>query len=186
MRGWKRRAGRCRRASSSAVPPALRTDPGYLFAHVQDARRSGRLDEALGWLKLAPSDPAKLVDPDKWWSERRMVARALIDRGAFDKAYAVCDAAVASSSPAKSTPRFTPAGSRCAFSTIPPKPRRISPTLPRPRRRRFRSRAPITGGAAPRRRSGSPTTRAVSTAAPPAIPSPITASSRRTSSAPRT
>ena len=45
--------------------------------------------------------PAKLVDPDKWWSERRMVARALIDRGAYDKAYAVCDGAPASSSPAQ-------------------------------------------------------------------------------------
>ncbi len=87
--------------ASSSVPQAMRSDPGYVFAHVQDARRSGRLDEALGWLKLAPSDPAKLVDPDKWWSERRMIARAFIDHGAYDKAYAVCDAAVASSSPAR-------------------------------------------------------------------------------------
>ena len=69
--------------SSSAVPQALRTDPGYLFAHVQDARRSGRLDEALAWLKLAPTDPAKLVDPDKWWTERRMIARLLLDREAI-------------------------------------------------------------------------------------------------------
>jgi soluble lytic murein transglycosylase len=68
---------------------------------VQDARRSGRLDEAMAWLKLAPSDPAKLVDPDKWWSERRMIARAWLDRGAYDKAYQVCDQAVASSSPAR-------------------------------------------------------------------------------------
>jgi soluble lytic murein transglycosylase len=87
--------------ASSAVPQALRTDPGYLFAHVQDSRRSGRLDEAIGWLKLAPSDPDKLVDPDKWWSERRMVARMLIDRGQYDKAYAVAAEGVARSSPSK-------------------------------------------------------------------------------------
>ncbi len=83
------------------MPLPLRSDPGYIFAHVQDARRAARLDEAAGWLKLAPSDPATLVDPDKWWSERRMVARGFIDRGAYDKAYAICAAAVASSSPAK-------------------------------------------------------------------------------------
>ncbi len=87
--------------SSSAVPQPVRNDPGYLFAHVQDARRSGRLAEADSWLQLAPNDPDKLVDPDKWWSERRMVARLWLDRGAYDKAYAVCAAAIASSSPAR-------------------------------------------------------------------------------------
>jgi soluble lytic murein transglycosylase len=85
---------------SSAVPQALRGDPGYLFAHVQDARRSGRYDEAIAWLKLAPKDPDKLVDPDSWWSERRMIARALIDKGEYDKAYALCAEAVTASSPA--------------------------------------------------------------------------------------
>jgi soluble lytic murein transglycosylase len=87
--------------TSSAVSQALRSDPGYLFAHVQDARRSGRYDEAIAWLKLAPSDPAKLVDPDDWWSERRMIARALIDRGEYEKAYRLCADAVTASSPAR-------------------------------------------------------------------------------------
>jgi soluble lytic murein transglycosylase len=87
--------------TSAAVPPALRADPGYLFAHVQDARRSGRLDEAEAWLKLAPHDADKLVDPDKWWSERRMVARALLDKGQYERAYSVCAEALARSSPAR-------------------------------------------------------------------------------------
>jgi soluble lytic murein transglycosylase len=87
--------------ASSAVPQAMRSDPGYLFAHVQDARRSGRLDEAMSWLKLAPADPDKLVDPDKWWSERRMIARAWLDRGAYDKAYLVAAEGVARTSPAR-------------------------------------------------------------------------------------
>ena len=85
----------------NAVPPALRTDPGFIFAHVQDARRSGRLDEALAWLKQAPSEPDKLVDPDKWWTERRMVARLLLDHGQPDKAYEVAAEAVARSSPSR-------------------------------------------------------------------------------------
>jgi soluble lytic murein transglycosylase len=87
--------------TSSATPQALRSDPGYLFAHVQDARRSGRFDEAIAWLKLAPGDPVLLVDPDSWWSERRMIARSLIDRGDYEKAYRLCADAVTASSPAR-------------------------------------------------------------------------------------
>ncbi len=87
--------------ASSAVPPALRTEPGYLFAHVQDSRRSGRLDEAMSWLGLAPKDAAKLVDGDKWWTERRMIARMLLDHGAYEKAYTVCAEASPVSSPSR-------------------------------------------------------------------------------------
>src|SRR5207302_25054 len=87
--------------ASTAVPQALRVDPGYIFAHVQDSRRAVRLDEAQAWLKLAPADPAKLVDPDKWWTERRMVARLLVDRGQYDKAYEVAAAGIAASSPSR-------------------------------------------------------------------------------------
>jgi len=87
--------------TSTAVPPTMRSDPGYLFAHVQDSRRSGRLEEAENWLKLAPHDAEKLVDPDKWWSERRMVARAFLDRKQYDHAYEVCAGALARSSPSR-------------------------------------------------------------------------------------
>ena len=98
---WEAAKGPLSARTSSAVPPAARSDPGYLFAHVQDARRSGRLDEAASWLALAPHDADKLVDPDKWWSERRMVARLFLDRGEFEKAYKVCDEAIARSSPGR-------------------------------------------------------------------------------------
>ncbi|MDE3174488.1 MAG: lytic transglycosylase domain-containing protein, partial [Pseudomonadota bacterium] len=98
---WEAAKGPLTARTSSAVPPAARSDPGFLFAHVQDARRAGRLDEAAAWLALAPHDAAKLVDPDKWWSERRMVARLLLDRGENDKAYKVSDEAIARSSPAR-------------------------------------------------------------------------------------
>jgi soluble lytic murein transglycosylase len=87
--------------AAGLVSPALRADPGFIFAHVQDARRGKRLEEAESWLKLAPHDDEKLVDPDKWWSERRMIARALLDKGQVDRAYAVCAEALARSSPAR-------------------------------------------------------------------------------------
>jgi soluble lytic murein transglycosylase len=85
----------------AAVPPALQKDPGLLFARVQDARRANRAREAAGWLALAPTDPAALIDPDKWWTERRMVARELLDIGDLRQAFALCAAAAPSSVPAK-------------------------------------------------------------------------------------
>jgi soluble lytic murein transglycosylase len=83
----------------AAVPASLQGDPGLLFARVQDARRGGRTAEADAWLALAPKDPAALVDPDKWWSERRMVAREWLDRGAPARGYWICANAVTSSAP---------------------------------------------------------------------------------------
>ena len=84
----------------AAVPAALQTDPGLLFARVQDARRSNRTAEAAAWLALAPHDPAQLIDPDKWWTERRMVAREWLDHGNFKSAYELCAGAPTSSEPA--------------------------------------------------------------------------------------
>jgi soluble lytic murein transglycosylase len=85
----------------AAVPPALQKDAGLLFARVQDARRANRAREAAGWLALAPTDPAALIDPDAWWSERRMVARELLDVGDPRQAFALCAAAAPASVPAK-------------------------------------------------------------------------------------
>ncbi len=85
----------------ASVPANLQKDPGLLFARVQDARRSNRTVEAAAWLALAPKDAATLIDPDKWWSERRMIAREFLDRGAPDRAFAVCADAVTVSAPAQ-------------------------------------------------------------------------------------
>jgi soluble lytic murein transglycosylase len=74
-----------------AVPPALRNDPGLLFSRIQYARRAGRVYEAAVLLSLAPHDRAALVNPDRWWSERKMVARTLLDLGEPQLAFEVCD-----------------------------------------------------------------------------------------------
>jgi soluble lytic murein transglycosylase len=92
--------------SAAAVPAALQTDPGLLFAKVQDARRSNRVEEATTLIAQAPRDAAGLVDPDKWWTERRMVAREWLDRGDYAKAYALCAEAITVSSPAEVDARF--------------------------------------------------------------------------------
>ena len=77
-----------------AVPPALRNDPGLLFSRVQYARRAGRVYEAAVLLSLAPRDRAALVNPDRWWSERKMVARTLLDLDEPQLAFEVCDQTV--------------------------------------------------------------------------------------------
>ncbi|HEY5206722.1 MAG TPA: lytic transglycosylase domain-containing protein [Roseiarcus sp.] len=77
-----------------AVPPALRNDPGLLFSRIQYARRSGRVYEAAVLLSLAPHDRAALVNPDRWWSERKMVARTLLDLDEPQLAFEVCDQTV--------------------------------------------------------------------------------------------
>jgi soluble lytic murein transglycosylase len=74
-----------------AVPPALRNDPGLLFSRIQYARRAGRVYEAAVLLSLAPHDRAGLVNPDRWWSERKMVARMLLDLDEPQLAFEVCD-----------------------------------------------------------------------------------------------
>ncbi len=77
-----------------AVPPAMRDDPGLLFSRIQYARRAGRVYEAAVMLSLAPHDRAAVVNPDRWWSERKMVARALLDLDEPRLAFEVCDQTV--------------------------------------------------------------------------------------------
>jgi soluble lytic murein transglycosylase len=74
-----------------SVLPALRNDPGLLFSRIQYARRAGRVYEAALLLSLAPRDRDALVNRDRWWSERKMVARALLDLDEPRLAFEVCD-----------------------------------------------------------------------------------------------
>ena len=109
----------------TAVPTALKGDPGLLFARVQDARRAGRTYEAATLLGLAPTDRDALVDPDRWWDERRMVARQLLDLDEPRLAFDLCArAATPDKRRAKSIASSTPAGSPCASSAT--RPRRPS------------------------------------------------------------
>jgi soluble lytic murein transglycosylase len=73
------------------VPPALRNDPGLTFARIQYARRSNRVYEAALLLSLAPQDRDALISPDRWWSERKMVALQLLDLDEPRLAFEVCD-----------------------------------------------------------------------------------------------
>ena len=73
----------------AAVPRNLQTDPLLLFSRIQRLRRANRTVEAADLLLSAPQS-ADIIDGDEWWTERRIVARKLLDLGDARKAYAVC------------------------------------------------------------------------------------------------
>ena len=72
-----------------AVPAALKKDISFAFLQAQQARRSGKAADAAKALADIPRDPALLGDGDGWWTERRLVARKLLDEGDAKAAYAV-------------------------------------------------------------------------------------------------
>jgi len=71
----------------AAVPASLQKDPVYLFARIQKLRRADKFQEAANLMLAAPRDPKVLVDPDAWWIERRLISRALLDKGDAKTAY---------------------------------------------------------------------------------------------------
>jgi soluble lytic murein transglycosylase len=90
----------------AAVPAALRSDPGLIFAEAQKLRRADKLLEAAHLIQSAPRDAAKLVDGDEWWTERRVLARKLLDTGNVTAAYVICATHTAVSSEAKIEAEF--------------------------------------------------------------------------------
>ena len=96
------------KALLEAVPEFARRDPGYMFSRIQWLRRDDKIVEAAQWLNAAPHDPAKLVDVDRWWVERRLVARKLLDLGDARMAYQVAnDAAPPSNDNYRAEQQFT-------------------------------------------------------------------------------
>ena len=74
----------------AAVPDALRKDPGLILAQVQKLRRDGKFLEAAKLMETAPHDATQLIDGDEWWTERRVLARKLLDDGKVNAAYIMC------------------------------------------------------------------------------------------------
>jgi soluble lytic murein transglycosylase len=75
----------------AAVPSALATDPGYIFARAQFARRQEHWQEAAEFLLRAPKDPRLMVSPDQWWEEKRIVSRKVLDLGNAKLAFEIVD-----------------------------------------------------------------------------------------------
>lgn len=67
-------------------------DAGYHFSKVHHARRKGRYETAATLLRTAPHHPEVLIDPDRWWVERRIVSREMLERGKPSQAYVLAAA----------------------------------------------------------------------------------------------
>ena len=71
-----------------AVPASLRDDPTFIFARIQILRRANKHADAAELLAKV-KDSKDLVEPAAWWTERRMIARRLLDNGDAKLAYKV-------------------------------------------------------------------------------------------------
>jgi soluble lytic murein transglycosylase len=91
-------------AAWAALPAAMKNEEGLLYARVQTLRRADRVLEAASLIRHAPRGP--VVDGDRWWDERRMIARKLLDAGLAKDAYKLCAEHAAVSVPAQIDAEF--------------------------------------------------------------------------------
>jgi peptidoglycan lytic transglycosylase len=77
------------KALLDAVPEDAHRDAGYMFSRIQWLRRNDKIAEATQLMIAAPVDPAAILDTEEWWTERRLLARKLLDAGDVQMAYRV-------------------------------------------------------------------------------------------------
>ena len=72
-----------------AADAEFKKTPHHLFARITYLRRKEKDTEAAKLLLQSPVDEALLVDPDEWWTERRIVSRDAFERGDAEIAYKI-------------------------------------------------------------------------------------------------
>jgi soluble lytic murein transglycosylase len=90
----------------AALPASVKNSPELLYARIQGLRRADRVLEAAQLMRAAPRDRAQLIAGDRWWDERRMIARRLLDGGLSMDAYRLCVAPAATSTTARIDQEF--------------------------------------------------------------------------------
>ncbi|WP_420392611.1 transglycosylase SLT domain-containing protein [Acuticoccus sp.] len=86
------------------VPRGLRRRSGYLLAEIEAARRANEVDRATRLFDGAPRGTQ--VDGDAWWTEARIVARMMAERGEGRAAYALVARGLATSVGARADEAF--------------------------------------------------------------------------------
>jgi soluble lytic murein transglycosylase len=71
------------------VPSKLKNDAGLNYDRLKWRRKRGRLDDSLEIIFKIKKGKDYLVRPDKWWTERAIMARALIYKKKYELAYKV-------------------------------------------------------------------------------------------------
>jgi peptidoglycan lytic transglycosylase len=82
-------SSRARGAESALarVPPHLRLDTGLVFDHARYLRRRGQNETAIPLFLTAPAAPHDVGNPERWWTERKILARKALAEGQFQEAY---------------------------------------------------------------------------------------------------
>ena len=71
------------------VPAKLKNDAGLNYDRLKWRRKRGRVDDSLKIIFKVRNNKDYLVRPDKWWTERAIMARALIYKKKYEAAYKV-------------------------------------------------------------------------------------------------
>jgi soluble lytic murein transglycosylase len=71
------------------VPTRLKNDAGLNYDRLKWRRKRGRVDDSLEIIFKVRNNKDYLVRPDKWWTERAIMTRALIYKKKYELAYKV-------------------------------------------------------------------------------------------------
>jgi len=71
------------------VPTKLKNDAGLNYDRLKWRRKRGRVDDSLEIIFKVKNNKDYLIRPDKWWTERAIMARALIYKKKYESAYKV-------------------------------------------------------------------------------------------------
>ncbi|MDA9072014.1 lytic transglycosylase domain-containing protein, partial [Candidatus Pelagibacter sp.] len=71
------------------VPAKLKNDAGLNYDRLKWRRKRGRVDDSLEIILKVRNNKDYLVRPEKWWTERAIMARALIYKKKYELAYKV-------------------------------------------------------------------------------------------------
>jgi soluble lytic murein transglycosylase len=71
------------------VPAKLKNDAGLNYDRLKWRRKRGRVDDSLEIILKVKNNKDYLVRPDKWWTERAIMARALIYKKKYELAYKI-------------------------------------------------------------------------------------------------
>jgi soluble lytic murein transglycosylase len=71
------------------VPTKFKNDAGLNYDRLKWRRKRGRVDSSLEILFNIQNNKEYLVRPDKWWTERAIMARALIYKKKYELAYKI-------------------------------------------------------------------------------------------------
>ncbi|MEO1748151.1 MAG: transglycosylase SLT domain-containing protein, partial [Pseudomonadota bacterium] len=74
------------------VPESHRTTTAFKFVEIEALRKNGLETQAAEALLNVSNDPGLSINPDAWWTERRIISRSLREAGDLEMAYEIAAA----------------------------------------------------------------------------------------------